>query len=47
METSDPSLFEEWLANWRDLGEFEVVPVIKSSEAAARVNVEWSGGAEG
>jgi Domain of unknown function (DUF3303) len=46
METSDPSLFEEWFENWRDLVEFEVVPVIKSSEAAARVDVEWSGGAD-
>ena len=25
METSDPSLFEEWAAHWSDLGEFEVV----------------------
>ena len=37
METDDSSLFETWLAKWRDLGEFEVVPVIGSAEAAARV----------
>jgi hypothetical protein len=46
METSDRSLFEEWFENWRDLVEFEVVPVVKSSEAAARVDVAWSGGAD-
>lgn len=36
METEDPSLFEAWIAEWRDLVEFEVVPVIDSAEAAAR-----------
>jgi hypothetical protein len=36
METDDPSLFDEWIARWRDLVEFEVVPVISSAEAAAR-----------
>jgi hypothetical protein len=41
METDDPALFDEWLSRWRDLGEFEVVPVIKSTEAAARVNISW------
>lgn len=38
METEDPSLFEQWVANWRDLVEFEIVPVISSAEAAARVS---------
>ena len=37
METDDPSLFDEWIASWSDLGEFEVVPVISSAEASARV----------
>jgi hypothetical protein len=36
METDDPSLFEEWIAHWSDLTEFEVVPVVSSAEAAAR-----------
>jgi hypothetical protein len=36
METDDPSLFDVWIAQWRDLAEFEVVPVIGSAEAAAR-----------
>jgi hypothetical protein len=36
METDDPALFEEWIANWSDLGEFEVVPVLDSAEASRR-----------
>ena len=36
METDDPVLFETWTAAWRDLVEFEIVPVISSAEAAAR-----------
>ena len=44
METDDPSLFDVWLDNWRDLGEFEVYPVIDSAEAARRVDVTWTGG---
>ena len=41
METDDPSLFDVWLDNWRDLGEFEIYPVIDSAEAARRVDVTW------
>jgi hypothetical protein len=37
METEDPSLFREWIAKWSDLVDFEIVPVISSSEAAARI----------
>jgi hypothetical protein len=36
METDDPRLFDEWIAAWSDLGEFEIVPVIGSAEASAR-----------
>jgi Protein of unknown function (DUF3303) len=45
METDDPSLFDVWLERWSDLGSFEVFPVITSAEAAARVNITWTGGA--
>ena len=38
METDEPSLFDEWIASWSDLAEFEVVPVIDSAAAAARVS---------
>ena len=37
METSDPTLLDEWMRNWSDLVEFEVHPVITSQEAAHRV----------
>ena len=38
METDDPALFDEWFARWRDLAEFELVPVIGSAEAAERAS---------
>jgi Domain of unknown function (DUF3303) len=41
METDDPALFDVWLERWRDLGEFEVYPVIDSAEAARRVQINW------
>lgn len=37
METEDPSLFDQWTAYWNDLVEFEIVPVVSSTEAAARL----------
>jgi hypothetical protein len=37
MEASDRRLIDEWVAQWSDLVEFEVIPVITSEEAAARV----------
>jgi hypothetical protein len=46
MEADDPSLFDVWLDNWRDLGSFEVFPVLDSATAAARVGVTWPGGRE-
>jgi hypothetical protein len=36
METTDPALLEEWMAQWRDLVDFEVHEVISSAEAAQR-----------
>jgi len=37
MECSDRALLDEWMRAWADLVEFEVVPVMSSPEAAARV----------
>lgn len=37
MKTDDPSLFSEWITKWSDLVTFEIVPVISSTEAAARL----------
>jgi hypothetical protein len=39
METDDPALFDEWIAHWSDLADFEVVPVVTSAEAAERVRL--------
>ena len=38
METSDRQLLDEWIANWSDIVEFEVYPVISSKEAAEKVS---------
>jgi len=37
METDDRALLDEWIANWSDLVDFEVYPVISSAEAAEHV----------
>ena len=37
METRDRALLDQWIAQWEDLVEFEVVEVVTSAEAAARV----------
>jgi hypothetical protein len=37
METDDRALLDAWMSNWSDLVDFEVHPVISSSEAAARI----------
>jgi len=37
METEDRKLLDEWMANWKDLVDFEVYPVITSVEAAEKI----------
>jgi hypothetical protein len=32
MRSDDRALFDEWIANWRDLMDFEVIPVRTSAE---------------
>jgi hypothetical protein len=34
MECEDPRLLQQWMDRWRDLVEFDVVPVVTSKEAA-------------
>ena len=34
MECDDRSLLDAWIANWRDIVEFEVLPVMTSAAAA-------------
>lgn len=37
METDDVKLFDDWIANWGDLMEFEIIPVITSNEAKEKL----------
>jgi len=37
METNDPALLGAWMANWNDLVDFEVHPVMTSKEAAEKI----------
>jgi hypothetical protein len=37
METDDRTLLNQWMANWQDLGDFEVHPVITSKEAVEKI----------
>jgi len=32
MKTDDPILLQEWIKNWGDLVDFEVIPVVTSAE---------------
>jgi hypothetical protein len=37
MECDDLALLETWMANWSDVTDFEVIPVVTSADAAAAV----------
>ena len=37
MECDDRRLLQEWMDQWKDLVDFEVIPVVTSAEAAAAV----------
>jgi hypothetical protein len=37
MECAEPPLLAAWMAQWTDLGDFEVLPVLTSAQAAERV----------
>ncbi len=37
MEAPDRGLLEQWIANWSDLVEFEIHPVITSKEASEQI----------
>jgi hypothetical protein len=34
MECDDPALLDQWASHWRDLADFEIIPVVPSAEAA-------------
>ena len=37
MEADDEALLKQWIANWDDLVDFEIVPVRTSADAAASI----------
>jgi hypothetical protein len=37
MECQERRLLDQWMANWNDITDFEVIPVVTSAEAAAAV----------
>ena len=37
MECEDRALLDEWIGNWKDIVDFEVMPVITSAQARQRV----------
>lgn len=37
MECDDPTLLQQWIDRWKDVVDFEVIPVMTSSEAAAEI----------
>jgi hypothetical protein len=38
MQTEDFALFDKWIANWRDLVDFQIVPVRTSAEAVEAIS---------
>jgi len=37
MECDDPAILSQWMDRWRDLVTFEVLPVMTSADAVARI----------
>jgi hypothetical protein len=37
MECDDRGLLDEWIDNWKDIVDFEVIPMLTSQEASAAV----------
>ena len=37
METEDLNKLREWIDNWKDLVEFEIIPVISSQQAKQKI----------
>lgn len=46
METDNVVLFQQWIAEWQDLVQFEVVPVVSGKETAEAVNALTTSSAE-
>jgi Domain of unknown function (DUF3303) len=37
MEAESPELLEQWTAQWKDLAEFDLIPVISSQAASEKI----------
>ena len=37
MESNEPSKLNEWIKNWSDLADFEIIPVLTSAQAKEKV----------
>lgn len=37
MECADATLLEQWMAQWKDIVDFQIEPVLTSAEAAERI----------
>lgn len=37
MDSETPGLIDQWMSNWSDIIDFEVIPVMPSGEAAKKV----------
>ncbi len=37
METNDPTLLDQWAAQWSDLVDFEIYPVMTSEQAVEKI----------
>jgi hypothetical protein len=37
MECDDPRLFQQWISQWHDLMEFEIIPVVPSKETTETI----------
>ena len=37
MECDEPHLLQEWMDQWKDIVEFQVIPIVTSAEAAAAI----------
>jgi len=44
MECDDARLFQQWIAQWRDLMEFEIVPVVTSQDTKETISAMLDAG---
>ena len=40
MECDDPQLFQQWILEWRDLMEFEIIPVVGSQQTREAITAK-------